>query len=366
MSRQVVVLNIWISLQLDRLTERRKTVAEHEAKIHSLIFHTLDKQTAAKIEQNTKLQVKSQPPFHTDILINETNVQITHLFTHCFLCRCWSESIKRFWPPTSSSGWSRLRNGTSWTSSWTTGWKGKKKTISSQSLTNNIVCFQQRLFCISVCRQRRRKASPQHTPLSRVRKASICPKSTSKVFSTMNASRRQSSESHTAVLTMFGFFYLAFSNSSTLCFAPVLIDTRQITLADTRTFEDMWLTVDAEVKQLVEKALDIDSLICKQHYGIAWQRPQLPVRGVHSDKHFHRSGHLQFSGLSQTNPASHRSRGMKTETDTESTDVEVCKDRSVVQSDGQAELVEEEENMFSMEMLTKVMEPLWEEIVRDT
>lgn len=129
MSRQVVVLNIWISLQLDRLTERRKTVAEHEAKIHSLIFHTLDKQTAAKIEQNTKLQVKSQPPFYTDILINETNVQITHLFTHCFLCRCWSESIKRFWPPTSSSGWSRLRNGTSWTSSWTTGWKGKKKQL---------------------------------------------------------------------------------------------------------------------------------------------------------------------------------------------------------------------------------------------
>uniref|UniRef100_A0A3P8UE18 Dynein regulatory complex protein 1 n=1 Tax=Cynoglossus semilaevis TaxID=244447 RepID=A0A3P8UE18_CYNSE len=229
-------------VDLDRLTERRKTVAEHEAKIHSLIFHTLDKQTAAKIEQNTKLQVKSQPPFYTDILINETNVQITHL------------------------------------------------------------------------------------------KASICPKSTSKVFSTMNASRRQSSESHTAVLTMFGFFYLAFSNSSTLCFAPVLIDTRQITLADTRTFEDMWLTVDAEVKQLVEKALDIDSLICKQHYGIAWQRPQLPVRGVHSDKHFHRSGHLQFSGLSQTNPASHRSRGMKTETDTESTDVEVCKDRSDAQT----------------------------------
>ncbi|XP_016889110.1 dynein regulatory complex protein 1 isoform X2 [Cynoglossus semilaevis] len=257
--------------ELDRLTERRKTVAEHEAKIHSLIFHTLDKQTAAKIEQNTKLQVMERE--HQKILASNIIIRLKQIKERHELDILMNNRVESL--PTE-----------------------KKKSITTTHST---------------------QPSKKSQHLSKEYKQSV-----------QHYERLQKT-------------------------------IKQITLADTRTFEDMWLTVDAEVKQLVEKALDIDSLICKQHYGIAWQRPQLPVRGVHSDKHFHRSGHLQFSGLSQTNPASHRSRGMKTETDTESTDVEVCKDRSVVQSDGQAEL-EEEENMFSMEMLTKVMEPLWEEI----
>lgn len=37
--------------------------------------------------------------------------------------------------------------------------------------------------------------------------------------------------------------------------------------------------VEAEVKQLVERALVIDSLICKE-LGLAWEQPHMPLMGV--------------------------------------------------------------------------------------
>uniref|UniRef100_A0A3B4H868 Dynein regulatory complex protein 1 n=1 Tax=Pundamilia nyererei TaxID=303518 RepID=A0A3B4H868_9CICH len=42
--------------------------------------------------------------------------------------------------------------------------------------------------------------------------------------------------------------------------------------ADARKFEEMWVMMEEEVTQLAEKALAIDSLICK-HLGLAWERP---------------------------------------------------------------------------------------------
>ena len=38
----------------------------------------------------------------------------------------------------------------------------------------------------------------------------------------------------------------------------------------------MWLMNEAEVKELVEKALDIDCIIYQQQLGLTWERPALP------------------------------------------------------------------------------------------
>lgn len=54
---------------------------------------------------------------------------------------------------------------------------------------------------------------------------------------------------------------------------------RHFAAADVRKFTDMWLMVEAEVKQLVENALVIDSLICKE-LGLAWERPYIPFMEV--------------------------------------------------------------------------------------
>ncbi|XP_061593234.1 dynein regulatory complex protein 1 [Cololabis saira] len=45
---------------------------------------------------------------------------------------------------------------------------------------------------------------------------------------------------------------------------------------DLRNFEKIWLLTEAEVKQLLERALVIDSLICKQYLDVAWKRPNVP------------------------------------------------------------------------------------------
>lgn len=49
--------------------------------------------------------------------------------------------------------------------------------------------------------------------------------------------------------------------------------TKNIAVADEKTYEEMVETVEEEVKQLVDKALEIDSLICKWYQGIPWKRP---------------------------------------------------------------------------------------------
>ncbi|XP_034018067.1 dynein regulatory complex protein 1-like [Thalassophryne amazonica] len=44
---------------------------------------------------------------------------------------------------------------------------------------------------------------------------------------------------------------------------------------EAKTFEEMWLMIELEVKQLVDRALDIDSLIYKSQLGVAWERPHM-------------------------------------------------------------------------------------------
>ncbi|XP_037837556.1 dynein regulatory complex protein 1 isoform X2 [Kryptolebias marmoratus] len=53
------------------------------------------------------------------------------------------------------------------------------------------------------------------------------------------------------------------------------VQLKHFAVADGKTFEEMWLMTDAEAKQLAERALLIDSVICKQLLGLSWERPHL-------------------------------------------------------------------------------------------
>ncbi|XP_029352551.1 dynein regulatory complex protein 1 isoform X2 [Echeneis naucrates] len=65
---------------------------------------------------------------------------------------------------------------------------------------------------------------------------------------------------------------------------------KPIAVASARKFEEMWLAVEAEVKQLVERALLTDSLICEQYLGIAWERPQMAFMELSGPIHPQKQG----------------------------------------------------------------------------
>ncbi|XP_076612937.1 dynein regulatory complex protein 1 [Chaetodon auriga] len=132
--------------------------------------------------------------------------------------------------------------------------------------------------------------------------------------------------------------------------------------ADIRKFEEMWLMLEAEVKQLVERALVIDSLICKQHLGLAWERPPMPfmeLSGPIQPKTQAVSQSFQSGRALRRSPTMvDASAGPRLETDTESMDMEMYKDGTAVQSESGAEV---EEGKLSTETLKKVMELLCDE-----
>ncbi|KAG7518156.1 hypothetical protein JOB18_026764 [Solea senegalensis] len=51
--------------------------------------------------------------------------------------------------------------------------------------------------------------------------------------------------------------------------------SKNIAVADAKTFEEMVETVEEEVKQLVERALETDSLISKRYHGVLGEKPPL-------------------------------------------------------------------------------------------
>ncbi|KAM9840246.1 dynein regulatory complex protein 1 [Aulostomus maculatus] len=111
---------------------------------------------------------------------------------------------------------------------------------------------------------------------------------------------------------------------------------RHFAVADARKFEDMWLMIEAEVKQLVERATVIDSLICKKHLGVSWERPHV-VFAVQPQKE---TGRVTHRAAFQMFPA------VDKPTDTQ-------KSRTAVQS--------ESEEKISTETMKKLMELLCDE-----
>ncbi|TKS76099.1 Dynein regulatory complex protein 1 [Collichthys lucidus] len=132
--------------------------------------------------------------------------------------------------------------------------------------------------------------------------------------------------------------------------------TKHIVAAEARKFEEMWLMAEAELKQLVERALVIDSLIHKENFGLAWERPHMAFMEI--------SGPIQpqkqqaVSQSFQSGQALRRKVDASVGPDTRSTDVEMHKDGTEVQSESGAEV---EEGKLSMETLKKVKELLCDE-----
>ncbi|XP_026197734.1 dynein regulatory complex protein 1 isoform X2 [Anabas testudineus] len=134
---------------------------------------------------------------------------------------------------------------------------------------------------------------------------------------------------------------------------------RHFAAADAKKFEEMWLMIEAEVKQLVEKALLIDSLICKQHLGLSWERPPMDFMElsgpIQTQKQAHSSSQQADSQLLHSGQGLQCSQGL-IETRAESTSMKIYKAGTTVQSGSSAEVEE-----LSIETLKKVMELLCDE-----
>ncbi|XP_070782437.1 dynein regulatory complex protein 1 [Enoplosus armatus] len=127
---------------------------------------------------------------------------------------------------------------------------------------------------------------------------------------------------------------------------------KHFAVADSRRFEEMWLMMEEELKQLVERALFIDSEICR-HLGVPWKRPSMAF--------MERSGPIQpqkqaEQALQCSERVTDASVGPRLETDTESTDMEMNKEETAVQSKSGVEVEE-----GKLETLKKVMELLCDE-----
>lgn len=147
------------------------------------------------------------------------------------------------------------------------------------------------------------------------------------------------------------FFSLHLHSCSTPC--------RHFAAADARKFEEMWLMIEAEVKQLVERALVIDSMICKQQLGLSWEKPSMAFMEfsgpTQPQKQAHRSTQQAGSQLFQTEQALQCSQGSM---ETEGTSMRMYKAGRAVLSESSAEV-----ETLSMETLKKVMELLCDEAV---
>ncbi|KAM7395296.1 hypothetical protein PAMA_006864 [Pampus argenteus] len=135
-------------------------------------------------------------------------------------------------------------------------------------------------------------------------------------------------------------------------------------VADAKKFEEMWLMIDAELKQLVEGALVIDSLIYKQHLGLDWERPHMPFMELSGPLQPHKQAQRHtrqaVSQLFQSGQAVQCSHGMmdasvgpRLGSDAESIDMEVCRQGRAAKSAAVEEV--------SMETMKKLMELLCDE-----
>lgn len=131
--------------------------------------------------------------------------------------------------------------------------------------------------------------------------------------------------------------------------------------------------IEAEIMQLVERALTIDMIICKQHLGLAWERPRMPDMKLFGPMQPKKqewsplclaatSESFQIEPVLQSGQKMmDASVGPQLDTDAESMDMEKHKEGTAGQSES---TVEREEGEMPVETQKKVMELLCDEAVR--
>ncbi|XP_071335511.1 dynein regulatory complex protein 1 isoform X2 [Trachinotus anak] len=137
---------------------------------------------------------------------------------------------------------------------------------------------------------------------------------------------------------------------------------KHFAVADAVKFEEMWLTVEAEVKQLIERALVIDSLICKHHLGLAWERPPMAFMELSGPIQHQKEASQDVSPQFHTGRALQcsQSKGMMDASDgLGATHGEMCMEGSVGQGESNVEV---EDKKLPMDTLKKVMEVLCDEV----
>ncbi|KAM4600969.1 dynein regulatory complex protein 1 [Polymixia lowei] len=158
-------------------------------------------------------------------------------------------------------------------------------------------------------------------------------------------------------------------------YKDVQMKMRHFAAIDAKKFEEVWLMNEAEVKQLVERALAIDRLIHEQQLGLAWERPCMaftersgPIR---SQKRAQRTVRQAASQLIRPQRASRPSLGatdtsVRPKSGAESAATEVSREGAAVQreSASEAETEErtaEEKGKVSVNTMKKLLELLCDE-----
>ncbi|XP_067338568.1 dynein regulatory complex protein 1 [Channa argus] len=125
---------------------------------------------------------------------------------------------------------------------------------------------------------------------------------------------------------------------------------KHFSAANARKFKDMWLMLDAEIKKLAERALDIDLQICK-HLGLSWEPPPLAFM-VHCDPNQAASQPFQTGGALHCSQESMGTNG-------DGRSIKMYKKVTAVQCEDGAEV---EGGKLPMETLRKVMKMLCNEV----
>uniref|UniRef100_UPI0025ADF9AE dynein regulatory complex protein 1 n=1 Tax=Doryrhamphus excisus TaxID=161450 RepID=UPI0025ADF9AE len=108
---------------------------------------------------------------------------------------------------------------------------------------------------------------------------------------------------------------------------------------DAKQFEETWRMLDKEIRQQAEKAVLIDSLICKHHLGLAWERP----RG----DSFVGPVHLQKQTSMEHGATNVNSDGMDAASETEKVSMETLKELMELLCDESGFLVEDKVQLLS-------------------